>query len=151
MSKSIYDKIWESAIRTLSARMVSRSELSRKLEKKFPDEDGDISKILDEMERVELLNDKRYTENLINHLTQKPIGRLKIFNEARRRGLDRDALEIALMNSDYNEEEMLQKAIDEKIGKIREEDPRKKKQKLMNFLLNRGFTSRVIYSGVKDL
>ena len=72
---------------------MSRSELQRKLKTKYPDEEGYILKILDEMERVELLNDKRYTEQLINHLTQRPIGRMKIMMEFRKRGLDEELME----------------------------------------------------------
>ena len=143
--KSIYDKIWESALKAIQTRMMSRFDLEKKLKKKYPDERGYISQILDEMERVELINDKRYTEQLVNHLIQRPIGRLKIKLETRKRGLDPDLVEAILLNVGYNEEENAKKAAEEKEKLLKETDPRKRKHKLMNFLRNRGFRDAVIY------
>lgn len=143
--QSTYDKIWASALKSISARMMSRADLARKLRQKFPDEEGHILKILDEMERVQLVNDKRYCEQLIDHLIQRNIGRLKIRLETRKRGLDSDLVESTLMNSDYNEEEWVKKALAEKEKTLNEENPRKRKQKLMMFLQSRGFTNPVIY------
>lgn len=149
--ESTYDKIWKSALNTIQRRMISRSDLRRKLMGKFPDDEGDILKILDEMERVMLLDDRRYTELLINHLIQRPIGRLKIRLETRKRGLDSDAVDSTLMNSGYDEKETCQKAMEEKLKTLKEADPRKKKQKLMNFLRNRGFSDTVIYSVLRGV
>ena len=132
--KSIYDKIWGSALKAIQTRMMSRFDLEKKLKNKYPDEGGYISQILDEMERVELLNDKRYTEQLVNHLIQRPIGRLKIKLETRKRGLDPDLVEGILLNIDYNEEAACKKALAEKEKFLKETDPRKRKYKLMNFL-----------------
>ncbi len=116
---------------------------------KFPDEERDVLKILDEMERVELLNDKRYTEQLINHLTQRPIGRIKIKMEARKRGLDEDMMQSALQKSGYDEEKACKIALEQKEKTVSESDPRKRKQKLMNFLRSRGFTDSVIWGTLR--
>ena len=147
--KSTYDKIWGSALRIIQARMISRPDLQRKLKHKYPDEGGYILQILDEMERVMLLDDKKYTEQLINHLIQRPIGRLKIKLETRKRGLDADLVDSLLLSVGYNEEEACKKAMEEKDRTLKETDPRKRKQKLMNFLRNRGFRDTVIYSVLK--
>ena len=130
--------------------MMSAMDLRKKLRTKYCDEEGLIEKVMDEMERVQLINDKRYTEQLINHLIQRNIGRLKIKLEARKRGLELELVESALMNSDFNEEEWCRRAHAEKIKSLHEPDPRKKKQKLMNFLRNRGFTDSVIYQILKN-
>jgi SOS response regulatory protein OraA/RecX len=147
--ENIYNKIWESAMNSIKARMTSKSELKKKLMRKFPEEEGNILRVLDEMERVELLNDKRYTEQLIHHLTLRPIGRLKLMIETRNRGLDKDLVDELLMNIGYDEEENAKKAYDEKVKTVREADPRKRKFKLMNFLKGRGFTDSVIWHVVK--
>ncbi|MBN2096036.1 regulatory protein RecX [Candidatus Peregrinibacteria bacterium] len=144
--KSIYDKIWESALKAIQTRMMSRADLTRKLSQKYPEEEGYIIQIMDEMGRVELINDRRYAEQLISHLTQRPIGRLKIMVEFKKRGLDDDLIEPLLMAANYNEEAMCRKALEEKEKTVHETDPRKRKQKLMNFLRNRGFKDAVIYS-----
>ncbi len=145
--KSTYDKIWESALNVIKARMVSRFDLKKKLLFKYPEEEGYVIQVLDEMERVMLIDDRRYTEQLINHLIQKSIGRLKIKMEIRKRGLDEDSAESILMNSEYDEEKWCKRAMENKT--ISETDSRKRKQKLMNFLRSRGFTDAVIYSVLK--
>lgn len=148
--KSIYDTIWHSALIAIQIRPMSRSDLKRKLKQKYPNEEGYIIQILDEMERVELLNDKRYTEQLVSHLIQRPIGRLKIMLETRKRGLDWDIVQSILISSGYDEENTAKAAAEEKQKTLREPDPRKRKQKMMNFLKNRGFTDSVIYHVVRD-
>lgn len=147
--QSTYNKIWHSAINSIQRRQMSRPDLMRKLKQKYPDEEGYIIQILDEMERVELLNDKRYTEQLINHLIQRPIGRLKIMIETRKRGLDPDLVQLILMSSGYDEEVVCKQAFEEKNKFLKESDPRKRKFKMMNFLKNRGFTDSVIYGVMK--
>ncbi len=149
--QSTYDKIWGSALKSIQVRMTSRADLRRKLLRKFPEEEGYILKILDEMERVELLNDRRYAEQLLNHLLQRPIGRLKFMVEFRKRGLDNDLIEPLLMAAGYDEEAMCRQALEEKEKTVRETDPRKRKQKLMNFLRNRGFKDAVIYKTLRFL
>lgn len=129
--------------------MMSVSELGKKLKSLYPDEGGYISQILDEMKRVELINDKRYAEQLLHHLTLRPIGRIKIMVETRKRGLDKDLVDEVLLRLNYNEEDAAKQALDEKMKTVRESDPRKRKFKLMNFLKNRGFTDSVIWHVVK--
>lgn len=148
--KSIYDQIWTSALNTLNARMVSSFELKRKLRIKFPDEEADIERVIDEMLQLQLLNDKKYTNQLVNHLIQRPIGRMKILNEARKRGLSAEEVEAALQDLGYDEESMVKEALESKQKLLKEEDPRKRKQKLMNFLRNRGFRDALIYSALKS-
>lgn len=149
--KSAYDKIWESALKLIQTRIMSRADLKKKLKTKYPEEEGHISRILDEMERVMLLNDKKYAEQLISHLTARPIGRLKIMLELRKRGLDEDLMEPLLLSAGYNEEKMCKKAMEEKEKTLKETDSRKRKQKLMNFLRNRGFKDAVIYQGLRAM
>ena len=147
--QSPHDQIWELALRLIQFRMTSRHELSKKLLTKFPQEEGEISKVLDEMVRVLLLDDKRYTEQLVHHLIQKPIGRLKLKIEARKRGIDEDLFQSLLQDAGYDEAASAKQALDEKEGQVRETDPRKRKFKLMNFLRNRGFTDNTIYQVLK--
>ena len=143
--QSIYNKIWASAIKCVKARMMSVSDLEKKLKNIYPEEGGYILRVIDEMKRVELINDRRYAEQLLNHLTLRPVGRLKIMIETRRRGLDKILIDEILMNIGYNEEESAKKACSEKLRTIHETDPRKRKFKLINFLKSRGFTDAVIW------
>lgn len=144
------DKIWAQALKIISVRPHSAFMLKEKLSKEFPEESFIINQALDEMKNLQLISDRRYTELLIQHLTHRPIGRQKLKNEAHKRGIDSDLLAEVLMNTGYNEEKMAQQAFDQKSKILNESDPRKKKQKIMNFLKNRGFTNSVIYKVVLD-
>lgn len=149
--KSLRDKIWESAIRSLKSRSTSRFDLRRKLLQKYPGSDTEVDLVLNEMERVELINDKRYTEQYVHHLIQRPVGRMKIQNEARKKGLDLDLVERTLLNLGYDEEQMVRDAAAQKIKTLHEPDKRKRRQKMMNFLRNRGFRDALIYSCLSSL
>ena len=144
--QNIHDQIWESALRKLEIRPHSTAEMIKKLEEKFPDERGTILKVIEEMERVNLLNDRRFTEQFVHHLIQKPIGRIKIIVETRRRGLNQELVDQMLENENWSEEESAKKALEEKKRFLNETDDRKRKQKLVNFLRNRGFKDSVIYN-----
>ncbi len=147
--KSTYDQIWESALRKLEVRSHSKTELIRKLSEKFSSERGTILMVIEEMERVQLINDRRFTEEYVHHLIQKPIGRFKIMMECKKRGLDRDMVEQVLLDAEWSEEEAAKEALAAKERVLHETDERKKKQKLVNFLKNRGFGNSAIYRILK--
>ena len=143
--KSIYDQIWEAALKRLEIRPHSKAELIRKLSETFPDERGNLLKVVEEMERVQLLSDQRFTEAFVQHLIQKPIGRLKIMLETRKRGLEDEMVEQALLDAGWSELEAAKEALSVKARLLSETDERKRQQKLMNFLKNRGFQAATIY------
>ena len=145
MRAAQYDKIWESALKIIQIRINSKFEMRQKLLRKFPDDEGDILKVIDEMERVQLLSDRHFTEEFVHHLIQKPIGRMKIMIETRKKGLDEDLVDQMLVNENWNEEDSLKIALETKERTLNETDPRKRKMKLINFLRNRGFRDSVIY------
>ena len=138
-------KIWEKALQFLKIRPHSRQELKTKLTAAFREEARAIGTVLDEMERVELVNDRRFTELFITSLIRRPIGRIKIMAETRRRGLDPDLANRILQNLNWSEEESAKEARAEKERTLREADPRKRKMKLANFLRSRGFKEATIY------
>ena len=144
--RKIYDKIWESALKIIQIRINSKFEIKQKLLRKFPNEEGDILKVIDEMERVQLLSDRRFTEEFVHHLIQKPIGRMKIMIEIRKKGLDEDLVDQVLENEQWSERNSLKIALEEKERTLHEDDARKRKMKLINFLRSRGFKDSVIYN-----
>ena len=97
------------------------------------------------MERVQLLNDRRFTEEFVHYMIQKPIGRFKLMMEAKKRGLGSEAVEQVLLDAGWSELEAAKRAVLEKERVLHEADERKKKQKLVNFLKNRGFGDSTIY------
>ncbi len=143
--ESVYNKIWEAALRKIAGKAMGSFELRQKLAEKFPEDGGTILKVIEELERVMLLNDRRYAEEFVHHLIQKPIGRIKIMVETRRKGISEEEVDRVLANYGWSEEESAKKAFKEKERLLREDDPRKRKFKLMNFLKSRGFKDETIY------
>ena len=147
---SSYNQIWAVALRKLQVRSLSTYEMERKLMEKFPDEREHILKAIEEMERVQLLNDSRFAEEYVHHLIQKPIGRIKIMVEFRKKGIDSNLIDTLLLNENWSEEESCKQAFTEKERTLSESDPRKRKAKLINFLRNRGFRNAVIYKVLRN-
>lgn len=136
--------IWEKALALLDLRAHSRKELKQKLLQRFSESQEMIEGVLDELQRLELINDSRYAEMLVSHLIQKPIGRMKIMAEAHHKGLSRESVEHELLNLEWDELESCKKALASKDARINEADPRRRKMKLVNFLKGRGFTDQII-------
>lgn len=147
---SIYDQIWSAALKAIELRPHSKIELKQKLKGKFLHETDLIDQVMEEMERVHLLNDQLFTEQYVAHLTQKNVGRMKIFFETKKKGLRQDMVEQALLNLDWSETDSAKQAIKEKERHLSALDERKKKEKLLGFLRNRGFGDRVIYSLLRE-
>jgi regulatory protein len=143
--KGTKDQIWEAALKKIEIRPHSKAELTQKLSEKFPHERGTILDVIEEMERVHLISDRQFAEQYISHLTRKAIGRFKIMMECRRKGLTDNMCEQVLQEIDWSEDESIKRAIEEKSRSLSGLDERKKRQKLMNFLRNRGFSDRVIF------
>ena len=148
--KLIYDQIWEFAMRKLEIRLHSKSELVGKLYIKFPNDRGTILKVIEEMERVQLLNDQRFAEQYLSHLISKPIGRVKIMMEAQKRGLSTDLVENVLATDGWSEYESISDAFDKKNRVLSEKDDWKRKRKIINFLKNRGFNNSLIYKIIEE-
>ena len=142
-----HDQIWSSALKALEIRMMSSKELLGKLTLKYPHEEREILKVIEELKRVALLNDHRYTEDFVRYLLEKPIGRLKIEIETRKRGLDSDLVDQILLELGYDERACGKKALLEKDPQFQIiEDPRRQKVKRVQYLRNRGFRDHTIYS-----
>ena len=143
--QNITEKIWADALKRLEIRPHSRKELEQKLMEKHPHQEGVIIQTLDEMERLHLINEQQFIEAYVNHLTQKNIGMLKVISETNKKGLNRMKVEQALLDANWSEEASAKRAIEEKSRLLNGSDERKNKQKIMNFLRNRGFKDQLIY------
>ncbi len=69
--------------------------------------------------------------------------------ETRKKGLDDESVEQALLDAGYDAEEACREALEEKARVLTEKDERKRKMKLVNFLKNRGFKDSTIYKILK--
>lgn len=75
---------------------------------------------------------------------------MKILFETRKKGLKNEDVEQALLDAEWSEAASAQRAMEEKLIHLGTLEPRKKKEKLLNFLRNRGFSDRVIYAVLRN-
>ncbi len=140
-----------SALRYLSIRNHSYNELHKKLSRKKISDDV-IKQVLDELQDSNYLNDRKFAEQFYTELVGKFFGPLKIKNEMLKRGIALKIIEELLV--DYFNNDDLQKEVIKKYltknkfpGKIRTKNDL---QRIYKHLLNRGFSSSVILSVLRE-
>lgn len=140
------------ALRILAASPKSRMEITRKLkEKGFPPEV--IAETLMGLEKSGYLNDKSYAQNLAFKFTQaKPSGSRKLKFELKRHGISEKVREEIL--SGMTEEDEKTRALE--TGTARWErfqtlDPEKRRKRVFDFLMRRGFDYNVVREVMNEL
>ncbi len=143
---------WIASLRLLEATPKTRKELAKKLsDKGLPD--SVIEETLDKLEAQGLLSDLAYAKNLTARLTQeKPSGRRKISFELKRHGVPAKIQEELLAGITSAEES--ERALDiaslkwpqwERFGN------EKRKKRIFDFLIRRGFDFQIVRDTVEKL
>ncbi|MCL2162211.1 MAG: recombination regulator RecX [Betaproteobacteria bacterium] len=136
----------ERALRYLSRRDYNRAELARKLAPHGTD--GEIEIILDRMGELSLQSDARMAENWVRS-HQGRFGRARLQNELTRRGLARELIEEALMNSDMASELERARALRQSRYSALPREPREWARQA-RFLLARGFAAEIVRAVLHD-
>lgn len=99
------------------------------------------------------LNQERYAQSFARGKFRiKKWGRNKIRTKMREKRVTTKLIEYGLKEIDEEEyQQTLNYLIHKKQGLIRESDPYKKKQKLINYLVNKGYEFSIILSSLKEL
>lgn len=133
------------ALRYLSMREHSRSELMIKLNR-YAQESDDISALLDSLETLNFLSSARFSESLVNR-RQARFGNQRILAELKSHGIDReqiDNVKLSLMESEaVRATEVLHRKYSSQASDHQE------RAKQMNFLLQRGFSSKSIQMALR--
>ena len=133
------------ALRYLSMREHSRSELALKLGR-YAQESDDVQALLDSLETMNFLSTTRFSESLVNR-RQARFGNQRILAELKSHGVDReqiDSVKISLLESEaLRATEVLHRKYASKASDHQE------RAKQMNFLLQRGFSSKSIQSALR--
>jgi regulatory protein len=128
------------ALRLLSGREHSRSELERKL-KSFEEEPGSLAQALDELQAKGFISEQRVIESVVNRRAAK-LGTARIKQELQGKGLDPAAVSAALVGLKASEHERALAVWRKKFGAPPVDAPAAAKQ--MRFLAARGFGGDVI-------
>jgi len=146
ISEDHYRKAFNTALRLLTRREHSKYEIARKLKQRgFTPEV--IEKAISECERFDYINDERTARVLIRQMTRKGFGAKRIRQEMGRKGLRSNSIQRILFESvsEADEREGAEHILKKNIKKFeRENDLKKKKEKIYRFLYSRGFSQEII-------
>ncbi len=133
------------ALRYLSAREHSRLELSRKL-MRYAEEGDDIEAVLNWLEASNFLSQERFSESLINRRASR-FGNSRILAELQTHNIAPDAM--ASIKADLADSEL---ARAREVWRKKFDHPpnnSEERVKQMRFLLQRGFSHRVVQAAMK--
>jgi regulatory protein len=139
-------KALNTALRILTGRDHSKSELNRKLKRRgFCPED--IAKAVSECERLDYINDERTARVYINQMIRKGHGLNRIRHEMNKKGLTGQRIQTILgeIESDIDEAQGAERILEKNIKRFeRENDLKKRRDKIYRFLYARGFSPDTI-------
>ena len=133
------------ALRLLSQREHSRTELERKLAK-YEEEPGTLAQALDELVAKDFINETRVVESVV-HRRASRLGAARIRQELQSKGLGAEAVQDAVAQLQGSELERAREVWRRKFGEPAT-DPQTR-AKHMRFLLARGFSGDVVRRAVQ--
>lgn len=141
------EKAYNYAIKYLKNIKTKKDVYDYLIRKGFSDED--TSEVCDYIEEVGLVDDDLYVKFFVEDSFRiKNKGARKIVYELKQRGIDDDKIEEAIEEASDMEYEALKEAYERKLEATKSEtDPYKRKNKIIRFLISRGFD----YSDIKDI
>jgi regulatory protein len=129
------------ALRLLSGREHSRTELERKLQR-FEEEPGSLALALDELQAKGFISEQRVVESVVNRRAAK-LGASRIKQELQAKGLDPQAVSDAVAELRSTELARAREVWLKKFGNQPEDANERARQ--MRFLASRGFGGDTIH------
>lgn len=141
------EKAYNYAIKYLKNIKTKKDVYDYLIRKGFSDEE--TSEVCDYIEEVGLVDDDLYVKFFVEDSFRiKNKGARKIVYELKQRGIDDDKIEEAIEEASDMEYEALKEAYERKLEATKSDtDPYKRKNKIIRFLISRGFD----YSDIKDI
>ena len=140
------------ALRFLKIRPRSIGELKEKLVLKgFSSMDIEAT-ILDLMASGSL-DDRAFTKSWINYRLARPFGFTRIIRELKAKGIDQEIIEqaVAQIKGSYDPQAVALELARRRWQRMPDIDPAKKKKRVLDFLLRRGFEIDTVISVLKKL
>ncbi len=148
-----YHDAYAAALRLLNYRMRTKRELFQRLEKKtFAG--PIIERVADKLQSLGLLDDSAFAEAYISDKgASKPIGKRELERRLREKGLSKETISgaLAAVGTDEKQLELASAAAETKMRSLARFAGREKQEKLIAFLLRRGFEWGVVKKVVKSL
>ena len=150
--RSGYQKALDTAVRVLTRRDHTRLEIEQKLKQRGYGSEV-IRAVVAECERLNYIDDARTAKAYIFQLARRGFGFRRIRLGLRKKGLGGDRFEQIVEESrlEFNEREIASKVLQKKMKSFeREEDSKKRKDKIYRFLYSRGFSPSVISELIRE-
>jgi regulatory protein len=134
------------ALKYLSAREHSRSELARKLSR-YAQEGDDVDALLDWLEAAKFLSEARFSESLVHRRAER-FGNHRILSELQSHGIDADT--IGGIKASLAEDEAVRASAVWRKKFSHPPADAAERAKQMRFLLQRGFSQRAIQTAIRQ-
>ena len=140
------------ALRFLKIRPRSIAELKEKLEVKGFSSTEIETTLLDLMASG-LLDDRAFTKSWINYRLARPFGFRRIIQELKAKGIDQEIIEqaVAEVQGSYDPQDVARQLAQRRWQRLPAIDPGKKKKRVLDFLLRRGFDADVSLKVIRKL
>ena len=143
---NLLDKIYNYCFRILSLKAYTEFELQQKIKGRFKDIKAEtVDEILEKLKEFNYLNDAQFAEDYINYRTTiSPRGKFLLKQELYKKGIAEKHIQSALNKINLDEVSLAKQLLEHKTKALKSFEPKKRKEKMMRFLLSRGFNYDVI-------
>jgi regulatory protein len=153
MTKTLYERTFERALRLLAYKPRTVAEMRVRLLEKDWTEPAVVDQVVARLEELGYLNDEEFAANFANsRLTAKPIGRTRLRRDLQRKKLPAQVVEQSL-NEAYeqqSEEELIERAIKKRLRLKGAPETREEAKKLFDYLMRRGFSYDLVVRKVRE-
>jgi regulatory protein len=141
-----------SALRLLKVRPRSAGELKERLKAKGFSK-VEIQCTVDDLTASGLLNDRAFTKSWINYRLARPFGFRRIRRELEAKGIDKEMVQEAIGEAmtGFDPQKAAQELAERRWKILSGVDPEKKKKRVLDFLLRRGFEADAVFKALKSL
>lgn len=150
VSKNDFQKLYDRALKFIAVRPRSKKEISDYLNRKSVSKDL-AAKIISKLEESELIDDAAFARWWVEQrITFRPKGKRALLAELSQKGVNRETSE-EVINQEINEEELARRAAEKKLRSLPSLPSQERRQKMINFLLTRGFAWETVKKIVNTL
>ena len=99
-----------------------------------------------------LLDDRAFTKSWINYRLARPFGFRRIIQELKAKGIDQEIIDqaVAEIEEKYSPEKAALELAQRRWQRLPDIDPVKKKKRVLDFLLRRGFEADIAMKVIKE-
>ncbi|MDO8580164.1 MAG: regulatory protein RecX [Candidatus Omnitrophota bacterium] len=149
---SQFVKARETVFRLLKYRLRSEQEIREKLLRKEMD-DNTVDAAVAHFKDLGLVNDRQFARKWILARLAKPFGANRIRVELKNKGICKEIIdeELAQAAGEVSEDDAIRPLIERQVEKNKNVHPLKRKQRIFQYLLRRGFSLPAVNKAIKPL